>query len=124
MSFRDHSVMKGGRGGQLPGEYTGQPPNARILCFQNNKRMSLIQILYGWHNRKIISMVELVQRMVIWNREGCLDPEVWEKFLRHALAPSLMPAPSELQLPTSPERSFKKFRTEETVNKKLNKNVF
>ena len=69
-------------------------------------------------------MVELVKHLVIWNREGCLDPEVWEKFLRHALAPDLMPAPSELQLPMSPERSFKKFRSEEAVNKNLNKNIF
>ena len=81
--------------------------------------MYLLQILHGWHNRHNISMLELVQRMVTWNREGCLDPKVWERFLCHTLAPELMPAPSELQLAVSTERCSKKIRLEELVNKNV-----
>ena len=50
-------------------------------------------------------MRDLVQSLVSWHRNGCLDPEVWEQFLRHHLDPALMPAPSELQLQTEDEAS-------------------
>ena len=46
-----------------------------------------------------MSMKELIQSLVVWQRNGCLDPEVWEQFLRHQLDPALMPA-SELQRQT------------------------
>ena len=45
-------------------------------------------------------MKELIQSMVVWHRNRCLDPEVWESFLRHHLDPALMPAPSDVQLQT------------------------
>ena len=45
-----------------------------------------------------VSMKELIQSLVSWHRNGYLDPDVWEQFLRHQLDPALMPAPSELQL--------------------------
>ena len=44
-------------------------------------------------------MLELVQHLVSWHKCRFMDPDVWERYLRHVLAPELMPGPSELELP-------------------------
>ena len=74
------------------------------------------QILYRWHIRSNVSMQGLVQSMVDWQNNGCLDPGVWESFLRHQLDSALAPAPSELQLLAPPDKSFKQIMIKETVN--------
>ena len=54
--------------------------------------------------------------MVSWHQNRCLDPEVWESFLRHQLDPALMPAPSELQFSPSANRPFKQIQIDDTVS--------
>ena len=58
------------------------------------------QILYRWHIRSNVSVKELIQSLVGWHRNRCLDPEVWESFLRHQLDPALISAPSEVNVQT------------------------
>lgn len=45
-----------------------------------------------------MTIKDLVEEMVEWQKNGFLDPEVWE-FLRPKMNPALMPEPSVLQLP-------------------------
>ena len=40
-----------------------------------------------------------MQSMIGWYRNLCLDPEIWDKFMRNKVDPALMPVPSDLQLP-------------------------
>ena len=44
-----------------------------------------------------------MESLIQWQRNKCLDPEVWEKFLQDRLDPALMPAPSDLQPPVHNE---------------------
>ena len=37
--------------------------------------------------------------MIGWQRHGCLDPEVWGRFLSSTVVPAVMPAPSAFQEP-------------------------
>ena len=91
--------------------------NKTVLILRHDTYFMLdFQILYRWRNRQNISMLALVQHMAGWHRDRFLDPEVWERFLRHKLAPELMPAPSELQLPLSIEQHLEKLPIGEMVN--------
>ena len=65
----------------------------KMLCFQLLKR---------WHDRRSLTVRELMEDLVTWQRGGCLDPRVWDEFLRPRISPSLMPAPSVLRLPPPP----------------------
>ena len=49
-----------------------------------------------------VTVRELMEDLVTWQRAGCLDPRVWDEFLRLRINPTLMPAPSVLQLPPPP----------------------
>ena len=75
------------------------------------------QILYRWRNKQKLSMLALVQHMAAWHRDRFMDPEVWEKYLRHKLAPELMPAPSELELPLPIEHHLEQLQMGEIVSK-------
>ena len=49
-----------------------------------------------------VTVRELMEDLVTWQRGECLDPRVWDEFLRPRVNPSLMPEPSVLRLPAPP----------------------
>ena len=53
--------------------------------------------------------------MIGWQKLGCLDGEVWEQFLRHKLDPTMMPAPSELQIRAFIDQRLEKLQIEDKV---------
>ena len=60
----------------------------------------MFQILKRWHERHLLTVEDVVEAMVEWQREGYLDIGVWNR-IRLMVDPGLIPASSapRLRLP-------------------------
>ena len=84
--------------------------NHRIFCVLGSVKidrsetlnyicLNILQILHGWHIRNLLTVKDLVEEMVQWYRSRCLDPMVWEDFVRPRVNPALVPNPQDLEGP-------------------------
>ena len=56
-----------------------------------------------WYNRDTWTVKDLLILMVTWQREGYLDPEVWNK-TRSLIDPEALPADIHASRPSVPQR--------------------
>ena len=56
----------------------------------------IIQVLKKWNERRLLTVKDLMEEMIVWQKERYIDPGIWDRLLEK-INPSLMPAPSILQ---------------------------
>ena len=49
-----------------------------------------------WNERRLLTVKDLMEEMIVWQKERYLDPEIWDHLISR-INPALWPAPSVLQ---------------------------